>query len=275
MDAAEAHRIKVFLSLKDFYNTSSDWPPGVDFDALATAVVMEFRGHPALLGWYLTDEAPVSMMPMVAARRALVASLDPQHITYFMEIEYTSALAEPMQAFTNAMFGVDTYPWFNSSLSPDIGGEGRQQYGLRAAFQGKHLQHTALCSAMQTFDMKAFFCPRCQPQRNQTSDCLRCGCTFPPQAVLRAMAFLLPIASGSRGILQYSYPALFGGPGHPRQPRGAPAIAERLAALQALGRELRAHAESALGSWDWRPLRTNSTTACALSRRSASRRLPW
>ena len=128
MDAAEAKDIVVFLSLKDFYNTSSDWPRGIDFDELVTAIVTMFRDHKALLGWYLSDEAPLAMIPMLAARQRLITSLDPRHITFYMEQQYNTKAADAFgELALNSIIGVDTYPWFNSSLSPDIGGEGRQQ----------------------------------------------------------------------------------------------------------------------------------------------------
>ena len=49
LDAAQAHGIHVFLSLKDMYSFHA--PAGVDCDMLVTEIVTAFRAHPALLGW--------------------------------------------------------------------------------------------------------------------------------------------------------------------------------------------------------------------------------
>ena len=49
LDAAQAHGIHVFLSLKDMYSFHA--PAGVDCGALVTEIVTAFRAHRALLGW--------------------------------------------------------------------------------------------------------------------------------------------------------------------------------------------------------------------------------
>jgi hypothetical protein len=179
MDAAAAHKMKVILNLKDMYNTSMTHDMSrIHCDdqcitALITALVAEFKSHGALLGWYLSDETPTNLIPIITKRQNLVASLDPHHITYFVEEYFTTAGAtafrQGIAAGTSAVFGVDDYPWDgpggtfgNSSVdsSLSIGHEGLEQQALSLAFQGEDT--VGLCSAMQIFDMRALFCGKCQ-----------------------------------------------------------------------------------------------------------------
>ena len=53
LDEAAARDIKVFLSLKDLFDTHNK---GQDNAGIVTTIVTAFRNHKALLGWYLNDE---------------------------------------------------------------------------------------------------------------------------------------------------------------------------------------------------------------------------
>ena len=82
LDQADDHGVKVFLSLKDLYPMAHKTMPDKDWDALVTTIVTAFKRHKALLGWYLNDEYHVDYIPALAARRTLVSTLDPDHVTY-------------------------------------------------------------------------------------------------------------------------------------------------------------------------------------------------
>ena len=51
-------------------------------DAACRAAVLAHRDHPAVIGWYLFDEMPVSRIREMAARNRLVRESDPDHPTY-------------------------------------------------------------------------------------------------------------------------------------------------------------------------------------------------
>ena len=239
--------------------------------ALVTALVAEFKSHSALLGWYLSDETPTDLIPMITERQNLVASLDPHHITYFVEEYYTSAGAtafrQGIAAGTSAIFGVDDYPWDgpagafgNSSLnvSVSIGHEGALQQTMSQVFQGEG--NFGLCSAMQTFNMKALFCGKCQ-RDNETKWCYRCNATFPPLDVERAMAFIQPVASRSVGVIQFSYSSAFDHYNDTSQTYGPlsrsdPIMQQRLQELHTIGLEF----SNFIGNeflWEWTGLTTN------------------
>ncbi|MST96408.1 hypothetical protein FYJ85_05025 [Victivallaceae bacterium BBE-744-WT-12] len=74
LDLCDKLGIKVLFSLKDLFNEGDD--------AVVTRLVERFRNHPALLSWYICDEAAVDRIPEVAARRRLVNRLDPFHPTW-------------------------------------------------------------------------------------------------------------------------------------------------------------------------------------------------
>ena len=55
--AAEAHNMKVFLSLKDYHANKYHNGSKHNFTSLITSVVTRYRrGFPSLLGWYVRDE---------------------------------------------------------------------------------------------------------------------------------------------------------------------------------------------------------------------------
>lgn len=70
----------VLLSTKDLYPASSkterEWK----------SIVSNFRGHPALLGWYMNDEnggqsPSAKVIDMYTKRNRAILALDPDHVT--------------------------------------------------------------------------------------------------------------------------------------------------------------------------------------------------
>jgi hypothetical protein len=223
LDAAEMHGIKVFLSIKDFY---SERHPNstVDFEALTTKTVNKFKAHPALLGWYINDEAKPYAVPLLTKRNALVRMLDPNHVTYSVEDSGNTAELKLFRN-TSCLFGVDPYPWTNASDTVDLHTEAEELDGLAAAFKSD--PEIGLCTVSQAFDWGADCGDGKHPQH--------CGSTMPPYEVMRAMS-MLQLLKGSGGIIQYAYYGLFGYPG-PLYPRRV--VTTNLANLAKIGQELR------------------------------------
>lgn len=199
LDAAAARGIMVLLSLKDFYNTTGK--PDVDFDDLVVQTVQHFKGHPALLGWYLNDEYHVDMLPILRQRFQLVTRIDPGHISYSVE-NTGSAHVLKQYIGTSSMFGVDPYPWLNSTATTNLSAEADEITGLQAAFATN--SSTTICTVAQAFSWKEASCNRCPKEPHE---CAKCHATFPPDPVLRAMSVLQGVL-GSGGIMHYAFYAV-------------------------------------------------------------------
>jgi hypothetical protein len=228
LDAAAAHKIKVFFSLKDLYDTKNK---GADNAGIVSTIVSAFKNHSALLGWYLNDEYKPDYIPQLEARYHNVSSLDPYHVSYSVE---DTGKADTLKLYRNTsdLFGVDPYPWANATLTQDLHAEVEEINGLSAAFSGD--ETVGLCTVSQVFSWAAFDCSK-EPAK--------CYDSWPPYEVMRAMSFLQPVL-GSRGLIQYAYYAQFGYPGT-MQPRTDPAVAARLLDLSRLSQQLRAFADHA------------------------------
>eukprot|EP01043_Picozoa_sp_COSAG02_P064119 COSAG02_NODE_9280_length_2268_cov_339.242047_4_plen_347_part_00 len=130
LDAAAAHKIKVFFSLKDLYDTKNK---GADNAGIVSTIVSAFKNHSALLGWYLNDEYKPDYIPQLEARYHNVSSLDPYHVSYSVE---DTGKADTLKLYRNTsdLFGVDPYPWANATLTQDLHAEVEEINGLSAAF---------------------------------------------------------------------------------------------------------------------------------------------
>lgn len=228
LDAAAAHKIKVFFSLKDLYDTKNK---GADNAGIVTTIVTAFRNHSALLGWYLNDEYKPDYIPQLEARYQNVSRLDPHHVSYSVE---DTGKADTLKLYrkTSDLFGVDPYPWANATLTPDLHTEVEEIVGLSTAFSGDDT--VGLCTVFQVFSWASFDCRR---------EAKRCYDSWPPYEVMRAMSFMQPVL-GSRGLIQYAYYAQFGYPGT-MKPRSDPDVAARLSDLARLSQQLRAFADHA------------------------------
>jgi hypothetical protein len=79
LDGAHAHDVKVFLSLKDFYDQTNHLGADTN-DQLVTSIVEAVRDHPALLGWYVNDEYKTDYLATLEKRARLLVALDPHHV---------------------------------------------------------------------------------------------------------------------------------------------------------------------------------------------------
>ena len=124
MDRLAATGKKVFVNLSVAYK----FPPearahplkAIKSEADAEAFVREkvalLKNHPALLGWYIADELPQSMVPTLRARQALLKRLDPEHVTGMCLIG-----ANGLREFSDCAdwMGMDCYPVGGLSASEE------------------------------------------------------------------------------------------------------------------------------------------------------------
>ena len=112
MDYCAEKGLKVIYNIKDSYANRREYhPPEIVDDETEAAWIGEqvarWRGHPALLAWYICDEMEVSMIERLRQRRQLVAELDPDHPTW--NVLYQAPILR--QYFgTYDVVGTDPYP---------------------------------------------------------------------------------------------------------------------------------------------------------------------
>ena len=108
LDYCDDRDVKVIFSLKDMYDRYKlSWRPELTAEEDALLLVKKLKAHPALLAWYICDEAAVEKVPEIAARRRLVNELDPFHPTWSVYYQ-----VKDFQCYVPAqdIFGNDPYP---------------------------------------------------------------------------------------------------------------------------------------------------------------------
>ncbi|HEX3000465.1 MAG TPA: hypothetical protein VHR86_09555, partial [Armatimonadota bacterium] len=111
LDALAQRNLKIIYSIKDVYPEIT-WYKDEQLgfqgeDAIVNGVVSTFRDHPAVLGWYLNDELPLSMRERLEARYRQVRNLDPNHPTWAVLYQ-----VDELAGYLNTadVLGTDPYP---------------------------------------------------------------------------------------------------------------------------------------------------------------------
>ena len=103
--------LHIIYSIKDVYARSGyeqlSVGPFEGEEEVVKGIVGEFREHPAVLGWYLNDELPLSFLPQLEQHQQWVSELDPDHPTWV--VLYQVGDLEHYLDTTDVM-GVDPYP---------------------------------------------------------------------------------------------------------------------------------------------------------------------
>ena len=111
LDLLARRGVKIIYSIKDVYaGTTHFHEPVLGWrgeETIVRNVVQQFRGHPAILGWYLNDELPLTLQARLEERYRLVASLDPDHPTWAV-LYQVDELADYLG--TADVLGTDPYP---------------------------------------------------------------------------------------------------------------------------------------------------------------------
>ena len=121
LDCAQAAGIKMMYSVKDCWGgTKNDFyvRNGVKTDEDARAYVLrkvkELKGHPALLAWYVNDEADIKLMPKFTKRYRDIAAADPDHPAFGVFYQFADARGYmPAHDVT----GIDPYPVPKDAIS--------------------------------------------------------------------------------------------------------------------------------------------------------------
>ncbi len=115
LDLAEANGISVAYSLKDFFfdSTQGAKPKEIETEAdevpTIIARVNQLRDHPALLAWYMSDEAPAHAQDRLAAHYEAVVENDPDHPAWAVHYQAPSFPSGWLLRTMDA-YGMDCYP---------------------------------------------------------------------------------------------------------------------------------------------------------------------
>jgi hypothetical protein len=194
LDACDAGGIRMIFSLKDIF-AGTKWED-IAFagakgeDAVVGKAVTAFRGHPAILAWYVNDELPTTMLDRLVARRRLVNHLDPGHPTWAVLFQFEElSLYGP----TCDVMGVDPYPI-----------ENRKNRDMERVLQGVVASEKAVGTGAgmalwvvpQIFNWGCYHAPDRAAMLKEYRD--------PTEPEMRAMALLCAL-KGARGFVFYSY----------------------------------------------------------------------
>lgn len=111
LDYLDSRNVCILYSLKDILKGIAYYEENMlglgDEKGQITGLVTAFKDHPAVLGWYLNDEAPPKYQERLMERYRMVKALDANHPTW-------SVLCDPGSLFsyleTCDVLGTDPYP---------------------------------------------------------------------------------------------------------------------------------------------------------------------
>ena len=184
LDCARQNGFMALVSLKDAHYRTLHCPPEItseqDEMAFVTNVVDRFKGHPALLAWYVNDESDVGMIGRLTKRRRQLERLDPDHPTWGCIYQLSEA-SEYVQ--TADIQGSDPYP-----IPGDISRVLTDTRRIADASRGAR----PLWQVPQVFDWSAYHKPPREGER------------APTEEEIRNMSWQC-IAGGANGLIYYAF----------------------------------------------------------------------
>ncbi len=111
LEAARTNGLMVIAGINHVFAgmrlAPKDVKTAADEESWLSRYIDKVRFHPALLAWYAIDELPLTMLPRLAARRDLLARLDPDHPVWVC-LNHPYQTRSYLPAFDIA--GSDPYP---------------------------------------------------------------------------------------------------------------------------------------------------------------------
>ncbi len=180
LSAADSVGLKVIPSLKDLYPWEKYCPKKfdqwTDRTEILKGVVEAIKSNPAVLAWYMSDEAGPDRVGELQKNYDLITSIDPDHPCFAITNQPVSAYEYVKAA---DVIGVDPYPVPTNPITL-----------VSDWIAGATLTGKPIWSAVQIHNKGDY-----QPGSNMRG---------PTEQEMRAMAFL-SVASGSNGLMMYSY----------------------------------------------------------------------
>ena len=240
LKAAKAHGLRVLYNLMDFYESVPGFDrafPGTTRSGLELAesyvnALLEHdavAGQEALLGWYLTDEPPLSQAQKILDLYQLVAGLDPDHPCFQVHLlDPTNRPSHVLQLNpfydSTEVMGVDPYPVPKFQPLTMVS---EWTEDARAAVRGVKPVWTVVGIA----DGSNYFGNPCTVP-DPKEFCYR----EPSLAEKRCAAYLALIA-GAQGLLFYSYNDIFKTTYGEDTPEHKQTVERRLSEVTQLGKE--------------------------------------
>jgi hypothetical protein len=186
MDMIDRHGLKILYSVKDIFHGIHGCPKDITTEAEEQAFIQRkterFKGHPALLAWYINDELPSTMMERLDGRQRLMEELDPDHPTWVVLYQYHE-ISRYLNSFD--VIGTDPYP-----VPGDLGEAGVQARAVRQQTNGQR----AMWQVPQAFDWACY--RDTEEARSKTRP--------PTEEEMRAMSWMA-IVNGANGLVYYSF----------------------------------------------------------------------
>ena len=182
LDLCVEKKLKVIYPLKEVYY-HTNWAKArkiktiADEEAYVTGRVNTFKGHPAILAWYLNDEFGPEYVDRLAERRALFEKLDPDHPTWTCLYQYRQV---GMYMDSLDCIGTDPYPVPKDPISRAVEWTLATRTGTRGV---RPLWMIPQAMAWSWFKRKG---------------------PMPTRAEMRSMSWQM-IAGGANGLIYYAF----------------------------------------------------------------------
>jgi len=197
LDLLQRKGLKLIYCMNDVYPTAtyladSGWEGLQGNDTIAEAVVRAYRDHPAILGWYLNDELPRTLVPQLEGYYQRIRDADPNHPCYIVLCNMTE-----LGYFTDTtdVMGVDPYP---IPQSPVTRVSDWMEYANQAV-RG----HKPTWLVPQAFAWYQHHPPGSDRARIPSEEDLRTG-RAPTREEARCMTYLA-LAHGAKGLIYWCY----------------------------------------------------------------------
>ena len=191
LDLASRYNLKVLFNVMYQHDNAkskiTEYAGVQGTDAVLKAWVEEFRRHPALLGWYLSDENPRQELPRLRQMREMINAIDPDHFTVsltYRPIDFPAFIS------TGDIFATDPYP-----IETDAS---RSMSKVKRLIEGASKLTPRVWMVPQAFNWGAF------RQHENPEQPWR----FPSENEIRSMV-LAGAIYGAKGFLFYSYSSIF------------------------------------------------------------------
>ena len=150
-----------------------------EVDCGMAARMREVMDHPALLGWYLADEWPVTERDLLISRYGLARRTDPDHPAYAVQFQFDQI---PEYRATCDVIGTDPYPIPDRPVGT---------CALHTRRTKRGMGNGPVWQVLQAFDWKWFGSKMKDPR-------------LPTREEIRSMAWQ-SVANGANGLIFYNY----------------------------------------------------------------------
>ncbi len=193
MDILHKNGIKLIFSMLDVYGHLGDVKRFEGVEGMYNIIRVTVNGlkdHPALLGWYISDENPLKDIPMLLKMRLLISELDPFHPVFTLtNLTRNYVFFAP----TGDVFLADNYPIHNE--------KSQSMRSIRNSFLTSEREaRIGLWWLPQIFNWGIYQCPRTKQPYSDTR--------YPTEEEMRSHN-LLALNHRARAVIPYAYNSVF------------------------------------------------------------------